>query len=345
MRVELTRRRFLSIVGFLILFVFTVWLYGVGTYESVQHYVIVGVILGIWTIALIYESVREWKHAYSGDTQEQRWSLPPDFLSFASVFVGAMLTFIISVGLGQGAVLASGLVGIFGAVFIKPYAAPLYCGAFVGMSSGAVFGYGSLALAGAIAGVVFVLSKHVFNGFGGKLGTIAYSGGVFSAAILGIPLVSDPVVGWDVGWLLVIYCIIGATLTFILSVWFGQGPVMGSGMVTLAAGVLLPPIYGAELGGFLAVGVTCATYAGMSGTNRFEYARWMVVAGVLCALILMYTQPYMNGAGGKLGTTAFGAVIGIRGLVMIVDRFKPMPVEHSAETGSVSADASASKGS
>ncbi len=328
---KLTHRRLISIVGFLILFGFTIWLYAAGTYQSFQNYALVGVVLAVVTIAVLYESGREWRHAYLGDTEEQRWNLPPDILSFLSVFAGAMITFILSVDLGHGAVVASGLVGIFGAAVIKPYAVPLYCGAFVGMSSGAVFNHGGLALAGAAAGVLFVMSKHVFNGFGGKLGTIAFSGGVFSATVLGLPTLSDAVMQWDVGGLLVVYCVIGAFLTFVLSVWFGQGPVMASGMVALAGGILLPPIYGADLGGTLAIGVTCATYAGMSGTNRFEQARWMLPAGVLCAFILMYTAPYLGGIGGKLGTAAFGAVIGIRGLIMIVDRLKPLPEEERAE--------------
>lgn len=331
MPIELTHRRLASIVGFLILFGYTLYVYGAGVFESSQHQLVVMLILAVVTLGFLYECTREWRHAYSGDSEEQRYNLPPDLLSFTSVFLGALITFWISIDLGQGAVVASGLVGIFGAAFIKPYAAPLFSGSFVGMASAEVFGYGSIALAGAIAGVIFVLGKHVFNGFGGKLGTTAMSGCVFSAAILGESFVSNPVIGWDQGWLLVVYCALGAVITFILSVWFGQGPVMASGMVGLAGGLLLPALYGADTGGLLAVGVFCASFAGMSGTNRFEKARWMVPAGVLCALIIMYTNPYLGGAGGKLGTIAFGAVIGIRGLIMLVDKFLPLPAEERAE--------------
>ncbi len=314
---QLTHRRLASITGYLVLGVFTYIVYVGGFVVSLAHSPLVIAVLGIWLIGLTYEAVREWKSAYSADSEEQRFDFPKDTLSLLSVFGGAMATFSISYGLGHGAVLASGLVGLFAGVVLKPYGVPIYCGAFVGMASPAVFGYPGIALAGAIGGGVFVLGKHVFNGFGGKLGTIAWSGCVFSALLMRQPLLTGTVPGWDVGWLLIMYCVLGALATFILSVWFGQGPVVASAMVVLAAGLLLPPVYGAEVGGLLAIGVTCASYAGMSGTNRFEKAYWMIPAGVLCALIIMFTSTFMQGGGGKLGTTAFGAVIGVRGLMEI----------------------------
>ena len=314
---QLTHRRLASITGYLILGTYTAIVYVGGLVVSLDHSLIVVAVLAIWITGLTYEAMREWKSAYAADTEEQRFDFPKDTLSFLSLFLGALITFWISVDLGHGAVVASGLVGIFAAAFLKPYAAPIFSGSFVGMASPAVFGYPGMALAGAIAGLIFVLGKHVFNGFGGKLGTTAWAGCVFAALIMGKPLLTGEVPGWEVGWPLIIYCVIGAFVTFILSVWFGQGAVMASGMVGLAAGLLLPAIHGAELGSTLAVGVYCASFAGMSGTNRFEKAYWMIPAGVLCALIIMYTSTFMQGGGGKLGTIAFGAVIGVRGLIEI----------------------------
>ncbi|TVQ37122.1 MAG: hypothetical protein EA384_12725 [Spirochaetaceae bacterium] len=314
---QLTHRRLASIAGYLILGVFTYIVFAGGFVVSLGHSPIVIAIIGVWLIGLTYESVREWKSAYSADSEEQRFDFPKDTLSFLSLFLGTLITFWISVDLGHGAVVASGLVGIFAAAFLKPYAAPIFSGSFVGMASSQVFGYPGMALAGVIAGGVFVLSKHVFNGFGGKLGTIAWSGCVFAALIMGKPLLTGEVPGWDVGWLLLVYCIAGAAVTFILSVWFGQGAVMASGMVGLAAGLLLPALHGPALGGTLAVGVYSASFAGMSGTNRFEKAYWLAIGGVMVTLAFMYSAPFMGGGGGKLGTIAFGSMIGVRGLMEI----------------------------
>lgn len=314
---QLTHRRLASITGYLILGAFTYIVYVGGFVVSLAHSPLVIAVLGVWLIGLTYEAVREWKSAYSADSEEQRFDFPKDTLSFFSLFVGTLVTFSISVDLGHGPVVASGLVGIFAAAILKPYAAPIFSGSFVGMASAQVFGYPGMALAGLIAGLVFVLGKHVFNGFGGKLGTTAWAGCVFSALIMGEPLLTGSVPGWDVGWLLLAYCIAGAVVTFVLSLWFGQGPVMASGMIGLAAGLLLPAIHGPELGGTLAVGVYSASFAGMSGTNRFEKAYWMAFAGVMVTLAFMYSSPFMGGGGGKLGTIAFGSVIGVRGLMEI----------------------------
>ena len=314
---RLSHWRIASVTGYLILGAYTAIVYVGGFVVSVAHSVGAAIVLGIWVVAFFYESGREWRLAYSAESEEQRFDFPKDSLSFLTLFLGALVTYWISVTLGLGAVVASGLVGVFAAAFLKPYAAPVFSGSFVGMASAGVFDYPTIMLAAAIAGVIFVLGKHVFNGFGGKLGTTAWAGCVFAALIVGRPLTTAPVLGWDVGWPLMAYCVAGAFITFILSVWFGQGPVMASGMMGLAAGLLLPAIHGSAAGSLYAVGVYAASFAGMSGTTRFERAYWMVPAGVLCALILMFTAPFMGGGGGKLGTTAFGAVIGVRGLVDI----------------------------
>jgi hypothetical protein len=314
---RLTHRRLASIAGYLILAIFTFVLYISGLVESSGLNLIVAAIVALWIAGVGFESFREWRSAYSAESKEQRFDFPTDTMSFLYVFLGAVVTYAISIDLGQGAVVASGLIGIFGAAFLKPYAVPIYCGSFVGMASPALLDYSGLMLAAVIAGAIFVLAKHVFNGFGGKLGTIAFTGCVLSALIVGKPLLSGPVPSWDTGWMLVAYCAAAALITFVLSIWFGQGPVMASGMVGLAGGLLLPAIHGPEVGSLLAIGVFSASFAGMSGTSRFEKAKLMIPAGILCALIIMYTAPYMGGAGGKLGTTAFGAVIGIRGLMVI----------------------------
>lgn len=314
---KLTHRRIASVTGYVILAAFTVALYGAGTWEASNLSVPVTVILGVWLLGIVFESVREWRSAYMGESTEQRFDFPNDTASLFYVTVGAILTYWISIDLGQGAVVASGLVGIYGAVVLKPYAVPLFCGSFVGMASPGLLDHQGVLLAGVIAGIIFILGKHVFNGFGGKLGTIAFAGCIIVAAATGNPLLSSPVPGWDVGWILLVYCAVAAFITYILSVWFGQGPVMASGMVGLAGGLLLPAIHGPEAGALLAIGVFSASFAGMSGTNRFESASAMILAGALCAIIIMYSAPYMGGAGGKLGTAAFGAVIGVRGLMVI----------------------------
>ena len=60
---------------------------------------------------------------------------------------------------------------------LKEAPAAAYCGSFVGMSSPNVAGNMLFILfAGFVAGVLLVFSKNIFQGYGGKLGTIAFGG-------------------------------------------------------------------------------------------------------------------------------------------------------------------------
>ncbi len=307
--------------GFLMLMAFTLIVYAGGAVVSLGHGPVVAAVLALWLVGLGVELVHEWLATYA-DCGALRFDLSEDAPNAAAVLFGALATFWLSVGLDLGPVLGSSLVGVVAAACLKPWAAAMFCGSFVGMASLQVYGYPCIAIAGSIAGGVYVAARHVFGGFGGKLGTTAWAGCVFATLVTGRPLLTGAVPGWDVGLPLVAYCVAGAWGTYMLSLRCGQGPVMASGLVGLAAGLMLPALHGAQLGGTLAVGVFCASFAGMSGTHRIGRAAWMVPAGVLCALAFMYSSPYLGGGGGKLGTIAFGAVLGLRGLVRIGEALK-----------------------
>lgn len=279
--------------------------------------ILVTVILGVWVIGFLYASLREWK---SRPVAASWLEFPSDVLNFFAVFVGAVLAYWLSIEMALGAVVASALLGLSAATLFKPQAVPAFAGSFVGMASPELFAYPGIVLAGAIAGLVFIAGKRVFNGYGGKLGTTAWAGCLIAVAILGRPMLSAPVPTWDLGWLLVLYSVVGAVLTFVLNVRFALGPVMASSLVGLAAGLLLPSLYGAGLGGTLAAMVFCASFAGMSSTDRIQRAYWMIPAGVVCAVAFMYSAPFLGGAGGKLGTIAFGSVIGLHGLIAIAEK-------------------------
>jgi len=280
-------------------------------------------------IALLYEKRREWLKNLTQKKIEDNGFTMTDFFNFLSVVVGALACYTLSVNFDLGAVVASGLVGIIAALIVPKYAVPTYCGAFVGMSSAELLpNQAYILLAGVIAGAVFVAAKAVFNGFGGKLGTIAWTGAVCAALLTGQNLLTDPIPAFDVNALILFYAVIGAVLTMVISLRFNHGPVMGSGIVALTAGLLLPVIH-PEVGGQLAVMVTCATYAGMSNYQRVPNEAYMAIAGLFAGLIFIYSQPFMQGGGGKLGTTAFGSVIAIRGMIEIVKLVKERKTQKS----------------
>ncbi|WP_051413451.1 hypothetical protein [Zhouia amylolytica] len=117
-----------------------------------------------------------------------------DFIAIVFVTLGAISTYTVTHYLKTGPVLAAGIIGTM-ASFIptinrdsrlfKLAPASIYCGCFVGMSHQDVApNYSFIIIAGVITGLFMVISKGVFHGFGGKLGTIAFGGVAFTSFLL-----------------------------------------------------------------------------------------------------------------------------------------------------------------
>jgi hypothetical protein len=89
---------------------------------------------------------------------------------------------------------------------------------------------------------------------------------------------------------------------------------MASGIVGVVAGLILPVLF-PEIGGTLAVMAICASFVGMSSAKHFPNALPLAVAGLFLGLIFIYSMPFLGGAGGKLGTMAFGSGLAVRGFM------------------------------
>ncbi len=115
-------------------------------------------------------------------------------MSIAAATLGALATFGMHLEFNMSAVLAAGITGLMSSVI--PYINPksdlgkelppaIYCGAFAGMTAPLLAGgYIFILLAGIATGSLLIISKNAFNGFGGKLGTIAFGGVSLSFLIL-----------------------------------------------------------------------------------------------------------------------------------------------------------------
>ncbi|GAA4326716.1 hypothetical protein GCM10023164_28910 [Christiangramia aestuarii] len=100
--------------------------------------------------------------------------------------IGALVTYWLNVSLDIGVVLAAGITGLFSSFLpfinrrsdiLRELPVAVYCGAFAGMTSPLVAGgYGFIMAAGLFSGLLLVISKSTLNGFGGKLGSIAFGG-------------------------------------------------------------------------------------------------------------------------------------------------------------------------
>jgi hypothetical protein len=239
---------------------------------------------------------------------------------FLAVVLGGIGTYYLAYFIGLGAVVASSLIAIVADMLVPEYGVPAYCGSFVGMSSNILFiNHSEVALASAFAGLVYVLTRDIFAGFGGKLGTIAFIGASITTFSLGREFLLVPIADWKTNlWVLVI-ALIATPLTFYLNCYRGYGPVLASGVVGLIAGLILPVLF-PQNGYMLAVVVICASFTGMSNTNRCPIFWHIFIAGLFTGMLFIFTTPLLGGAGGKLGTIAFASTISTCGLTQFIRR-------------------------
>lgn len=103
-------------------------------------------------------------------------------------------------------------------------------------------------------------------------------------------------------------------VTYVLSIHLKNGPVPASAMVGLLCGLLLPVLHGPQLGTLLAIVAFCASFTGMSAPERLPTTIHVACAGLITGVVFLYASPYFDGAGGKLGTIAFGSSIAVFGV-------------------------------
>lgn len=234
--------------------------------------------------------------------------------SVLSVVVGAIVTYAMVVELGLSSVVAAGLVAIASAFVFPKESVAVYTGAFVGMTSPDLFtSYGHAVLAAVLAGVAFALVRPVFDGIGGKLGTVAFVSAVPVVLLTATEFHGEPLPAPDVSVLVVVSSIGGAILTYTISVEGNRSPVFASGFVGVLGGVLLP-LGAPNAGSLLAAAVFCASFVGMASPERISGPTNIGLAGAIAGVVVISTTPFLGGSGGKLGTIAFGACLAVLGL-------------------------------
>lgn len=100
--------------------------------------------------------------------------------------IGALACYLLNLYTDLGSIISAGIVGTLSSFipsinknsnYLQSLPPAIYCGVFVGMSSTEITPSITLvAVAGTLAGILFLLSKSLFVGIGGKLGTISFVG-------------------------------------------------------------------------------------------------------------------------------------------------------------------------
>jgi hypothetical protein len=107
--------------------------------------------------------------------------------------VGAVITFYLNHFLKLGPVLSAAIVGSLASFipkirktshYLQQVPATMYCGAFIGMSSSGVApNFLFITTASIFTAALLIVSKNLFAGVGGKLGTLAFAGVVITSFI------------------------------------------------------------------------------------------------------------------------------------------------------------------
>ena len=95
-------------------------------------------------------------------------------LTLLAFYLACLSCWLLQTSIGMSPVLSAALVGFLGS-FVSVFASVIYAGAFAGMCSHEYLsGHFHIVFISLAGSVIYILSKPYLNGFGGKLGVIAF---------------------------------------------------------------------------------------------------------------------------------------------------------------------------
>jgi len=172
---------------------------------------------------------------------------------------------------------------------------------------------------GIVSSLNYVISERIFEGFGGKLGTIAFAGCMVTVFIIGNSLFDYDAFNQQQLLLIVPVSVLSAIITYILNVRLKLGPVMASSIIGLSAALLL---FGFKIitSSLLVTVIYGASFVGMTAKKVFSNEGLIALAGAIFGILFFYNYAEFNGIGGKLGITAFAAVMSLSGFMFIIKK-------------------------
>jgi hypothetical protein len=309
-----------TVIGYLLLTGIVILLMGSTVFEAWRAHSVGGILTTFVMIGTFYAIFIEGKTLLLTLQEPVEVKSATIIFEFLAVFVGGILSYTFSQDLGLGAVIAASLVAIIAYLIVPEFGIPAYCGAFVGMTSEILL-YNHLEVAAASLGaaLIFILARKVFLGAGGKLGALALIGTAVTGFGLNRSFITTPISDWHTNSIVILIALGAAPLTYYFNRRKGNGPVLASAVVGLAAGLIFPSLFPGKGESFAVVAI-CASFTGMTSSDRCPNFWYMILAGFITGLIFVFSTPLLGGAGGKLGTIAFASVLSVCGYSQIVQR-------------------------
>jgi len=240
------------------------------------------------------------------------------FLSLDGLFAafGVFVTYSIVHFFGISAVLASSFTGLLGFLIFRKHEIALYCGSFAGMVSVALFNYYEVTILALLCAFIFLLTKPLFSGYGGKLGTVAFMSSLITFSIFKeeyLVVISD----FNI-WILLATSISGAAITFCIQHQFKASAVFASAISSFIFAIFM--IYIVQNHIEYTVIFFSASFIGMSSKERLPNILFVIVSGLILGLIYYIFIEYFHGLGGKLGLMALMSVVMTSGFVALLKK-------------------------
>lgn len=240
-------------------------------------------------------------------------------IDFLAVFLSANFTYFFVYYFKISSLIVSPAVGFVGALIFRRHQLPIFCGSFTGMTSPALLEVFPMVLAALLTSFIYILSKNVFNGFGGKLGTIAFAGCIITAFLTGQSILNNIVFTKREILFIVLVSVLVSPLTYVLNERLKLRPVLASSTIGLI-GALLLLNENVDFCITLVSVIYGASFVGMTSKNILVNEGEIALAGMVYGLIFCYNATQFCGVGGKLGVTAFVSVLCLYGIMFIIKK-------------------------
>lgn len=230
-----------------------------------------------------------------------------DLLSLVFVLVGFVLSFGLYFYASVPQIAASALTGVIGYVFLRDYEKEVYCGSFAGMISLAIVSPIFIILMVVLLPMIYLMARSIFNGLGGKLGTIAFVSSIIAVSFLP----SYQVISTEPLEQMSIIIVMGVALGTVLlghyvKTRFQLSSVIVSALLSLLGFLVFGLIPSALV--YLPI-VFIASFIIMTDTSRVKGYSFLVISSIIMSLLYMLTRPIYTGIGGKAGLTALLSIL------------------------------------
>ncbi len=242
-----------------------------------------------------------------------------NFKSIDGVFIifSVIITYAIAHNLGLSAVIASSFIGILGYIFFPKQQVAIYCGSFAGMVSTALFNYYEVLFLAIVCAFIFLLTKPLFKGYGGKLGTIAFMSSLITFSIFHEEYFVLPN---DFNfWLLLVSSMVSVAISYYVQHRFSMSAVFASAVPSFIFALIIIYLFPAHTE--YAIIFYSASFIGMSSKERLPNIGFAIFSGLVLGLIYYIFLEYFHGLGGKLGLMALMSVIITTGITSFFKKF------------------------